>query len=273
MGKIKSSKAPKLLYKFYKFNSESLDCLVADYLWFSNADYLNDPFEFNAPFKKSGYGAEDMSKFLKLVRQEDGVEGVKDFKKQYPDWKTNPSILDSYLSKKLKRIKKTAEKMAVCCFTTSFDNPVMLAHYCDNYTGFIVEYHASALTDVGNFMKVNYYPRGKEMNLVDEFYKNPKFSTLAFKRKEWTYESEYRLLATSAKNHLKAGFRLDVKPYAYSKIIVPAKAPDSVKRTLFAISQGFDPVVPLYECYADSAIEFKLRELPKSELPVKDVMV
>ncbi len=267
------SSTPKLLYKFYKFNSESLDSLVADYLWCSKPEYLNDPFEFKPPFKMTGYDEADMKKFLKLIREQGGVEAIKSFKREFPNWKSTPSILDDYLSNKLKKLGEKAKEVAACCFTSTYDNPVMLAHYCDNYTGFMVEYKTGSLAGAGDFLKVGYYPKGKEVNLLDEFYGDKVFSALAFKREEWAYENEYRLLVTSQNFRAEAGVRLGVDPLAYSKIIVPEQAPDSVKRTLFALADSFEPVVPLYECYADSALEFKLRELPKSDLPAEMVML
>ncbi len=270
MGKNKviPSVIPDTVYKFFGFNSESLDCLAANYLWCSKQEYLNDPFDFKPPFQLSGYGKADMKKYLKVVRALEGDEAVKDFKIKFPEWSAKPEILDEILPERLDILIEYTKNICVCCFTETYDNPAMLAHYCENFTGFIVEYETSRLAEKSDFIKVKYYPKGRELNLIDEFHGDSQFSLLASKRNEWAYESEYRLLLNPKDRQLGAGMKFDVNSGAYKKIIIPEQAPESVKRTLIAINHVFDPKIPVYECYADSAMEFKLRELPVGSLPI-----
>ena len=122
---------PKKLFKFYDTNLLSIASLHENYFWLSNPKDFNDPFDCN----------------INLVEHENEAD-----------------------LKKLTSVKRNSiADVGVTCFTEEINEPLMWAHYANNYFGFVLELDPEHIR-----VNLNNRERRKSINPVlyfDEFIK------------------------------------------------------------------------------------------------------
>lgn len=150
---------PEKLYKFYDTNLLSLASLHENYFWLSKPNDFNDPFDCN----------------INLIEFENKDE-----------------IQDLISENRIANI-------GVTCFTEEINEPLMWAHYANNYYGFVLELDAEHI-------RVNLYNRERKKSLnpvlyFDKFIKVKNTDEFAMeyyltaKSDRWNYEKEWRILA------------------------------------------------------------------------------
>lgn len=152
---------PERLYKFYDTNLLSLASLHENYFWLSNPKEFNDPFDCN----------------INLLEFEN---------------KENLLMPES-------RKRNDVSNIGITCFTEVINEPVMWAHYANNYYGFVLELNTEHI-------RVNLDNRKrKSLNPViylNEFIKIKNTDGIAMeycltaKSEKWKYEREWRILAS-----------------------------------------------------------------------------
>lgn len=152
---------PDKLFKFYDTNLLSIASLHENYFWLANPKDFNDPFDCN----------------INLVDHENETD-----LKKHPDVKRN-NIPD----------------IGITCFTEEINEPLMWAHYANNYYGFVLE-----LDPKHTHINLDNRERKKSINPVlyfDKFIKVKNTDSFALeyfltaKSDKWKYEKEWRLLA------------------------------------------------------------------------------
>jgi hypothetical protein len=152
---------PPKLYKFYNTNLLSIASLQDSYFWLSNPKEFNDPFDCN----------------INLIEH------------------NNQKALNKITSSK----KNDISNIGVTCFTEVLDEPLMWAHYANNFYGFVLELDS-------NHLRVNLYNRERKKSLNPVLYfkqfikvKNTDSFALEYfltaKSDKWEYEKEWRILA------------------------------------------------------------------------------
>lgn len=153
--------SPRTLFKFYDTNLLSIASLHENYFWLSNPKEFNDPFDCN----------------INLIEFED--------LENFPE------------STSIKR--NNVSNIGVTCFTEEINEPLMWAHYANNYYGFVLELDSEHI-------RVNLYNRERKKSLnpvlyFDKFIKVKNTDSFAMeywltaKSDKWKYEKEWRILA------------------------------------------------------------------------------
>lgn len=151
---------PHKLFKFFDTNLLSIASLHENYFWLSNPSQFNDPFDCN----------------INLVEHENNVH------EELDETRKRNGISD----------------VGVTCFSEVINEPLMWAHYANNYNGFVLELNTETI-------RVHLYERVFSLNPVlyfDEFIKVKNTNTIALeylstaKSSKWSYEKEWRIIAS-----------------------------------------------------------------------------
>ena len=199
LQEYRKKNSPKKLYKYFPLqdimlskktcnylkeeNDKKLNSLKNNQFWLSTRKALNDPYELKAMF------------YTKEYLEENNI----DF-----DYTTT--------------MDKLFNGTLIGCFTTKLDNMPMWAHYGNNHQGFVVEYDVinpkliypicysdermnmdedlveMAKLDVERIMSREVFLKDREkMKVFNDLVDRARHNCI-FKRKEWMYEDEYRIL-------------------------------------------------------------------------------
>lgn len=157
------------LYKFMSFNNNTIASLLQSYFWLANPASFNDPFDCNKNL-------------------------IVDYSKE----ENNGKI----------KAQNHFDDIGVTSFVESMNNPLMWAHYANNYNGIVLELDSSQL-HLNTIEKNQEYH--KEYDLRKVIY--PEFigplqtgfefaETVLFtaKLKNWKYEQEWRIISSIKEN-------------------------------------------------------------------------
>ena len=155
-------------------NINSVDCLLNQYLYLADPSSFNDPFDCN----------------LNLARN-NGSEAMN-----------------------IKAKRNNITNIGVYCFSETIDDPLMWAHYTDQYHGFAIGFNRANFTvhmSKSDFSKHTLtkviYPNQPPQ--IDEDYPFAQHYLLSTKFKRWAYEKEWRLIATIDSRFRKVYFDVE----------------------------------------------------------------
>ncbi|WP_406609077.1 DUF2971 domain-containing protein [Agarivorans sp. JK6] len=264
-----------MLYRFFSDNQYSLSSLANHYLWFSNLEDFNDPFEthINSTLYYENIDEVDESTAVKILKSTN-CESANSI--SYEQYLLELALMQPERFKRLKKKtlaflrnkhKETYTKYSHqkwCCFTVydkEFGEPIerrlMWGHYANGLRGFAVEfedhrlinsikelnredYVIDAKTKYGELSRVGFYSEFLlEVKPSDEKLAN----FLHQKSNEWSYESERRLGIKKQRGRYN--------PDAVKRIIIGEKMPTEYRETLFLIIHSALPKVDVYEAYID----------------------
>lgn len=149
------------VFKFYSLTINNIGALLNSYFYLSNPISFNDPFDCN----------------FNLI--------------------DDPKIYDAISN--MKSVKRNDYKnIGVVSMTEVVDNPIMWAHYTNNYRGFAIEFKGTEVTIIphddtpkGTFVKVIYPKELKKVPVNHPFAMQYMLTT---KLKNWEYEKEWRYI-------------------------------------------------------------------------------
>jgi hypothetical protein len=168
---------------------------------------LNDPFDASISVKFDSFSYDDIMKFTEnrkgdfetlrwaLVKNDESIEKIRE--------------LLSYVF-----LKEYFSDIRICSFSSDYNNPLMWAHYAENYTGVCIGYKTTSdgnkdyIETDDNCMiqieKVKYKKtEGKIIYEPKPKLKSVREKLFLIKSYPWKYESEYRLVNnTSLKSTL-----------------------------------------------------------------------
>lgn len=146
------------LYKYMPFNEFTISSLLSRYLWLANPSTFNDPFDCNKNL---------------IINHPDNFEQTKDKKNSHED-------------------------IGIISFTEKLNNPLMWAHYTNNYNGIVLEFDASNFHQNNTeqfseykLRKVIYPEYIAPLQTGFQFAEDIMFSS---KIKNWEYEEEWRII-------------------------------------------------------------------------------
>ena len=149
-------------YRFQTINKLTLQNLTNQKNWIADPYQFNDPFEF-CLFDNIHIGENGKSKFLNQ------------------DEKNN-----------VEKFKSSINKYGVVCYSSSYINNLLWAHYGDNHKGMCFVFDVSKENE-NNLYKVNYQERFPIINLTDNANTYEEIKTIVTTKSiEWKYENEYR---------------------------------------------------------------------------------
>jgi hypothetical protein len=206
------------LYKYYSANMNNIDSLLNQYFYLTNPTHFNDPFDCNINLAP-GIGINE------------GIERIEGFK------------------------KNNFSNVGVSCFSEEIDNPLMWAHYTNNYRGFALEFKDNQIVTSPkksqllrtSFTKVTYLKRLVRISSKLPFSFHYMLST---KHKQWLYEKEWRIVAEIGKKPTDRFLEFKnnmVKAIYIGHTLIDENS--SEMRLIFKACEFVYPKVPLYVVY------------------------
>ena len=201
------------LYKYYSLSVNNIGALLSNYFYLSNPSDFNDPFDCN----------------LNLIYDYDS-----NFAR--PDIKRN-----------------NLGNVGVCSFTENITDPLMWAHYTNNYSGFALEFQGDSVQmllrqghiEDWTFARV-IYPENPA--LISKHFPFALHYLLTTKFNRWSYEREWRFICTL----LEKDRQLNYDPACVKGIYIGHKIPDEQKSAydlLLEIQEIRFPKTPIYVVY------------------------
>ena len=185
------------LHRYHSADEYFFDSLKDNYLWFSNPENFNDPYDCNMDFDfENTY--EELETFFSEINNLPEYKSLKksenDLKIQIAECVNNPELLGKrYRDQRMIEV----EKIGVCCFSESDQKLLMWSHYADKHKGVCLSFDINE--DIQLFSShpyaVEYPPRYPTINAIRErgLFKLRHFA-FATKSLEWFYEQEVRII-------------------------------------------------------------------------------
>lgn len=195
------------IYKYYPFTSYTIDSLKNHYFVFSC------PYDFNDPMDCQIYidyhdRASEPNKFLNEVIEQTSADDP-----EFSSYIKDKLLLDeSGCETKyyLQVIRNLISKLRVTCFSKSFSNTLMWAHYANNHQGYCLEFtYPDDQDTIFKYMsEVQYTSAYPYLNLpsftdfndikdITENLFNEMISKLVLTKEDiWSYEEECRIVLT-----------------------------------------------------------------------------
>lgn len=190
------------LYRYRKFNENTIREILDEELYFSLPNELNDPFdckpyidsegtieEYKALYKeiKMKYYWSDLSEsqINELVEQEFDESKIID---------TKPLV--DFINRSM---LKSRNQVYICCFSENNDDTLMYSHYSDNHSGLCLSYDFESMSSQFEIVeKIQYESDRPVIRFVDGFKMGEREYSKRFlltKSKCWEHEKEHRILA------------------------------------------------------------------------------
>lgn len=263
------------LFRFFQYNENDLHSLSSSYLWFTDINNFNDPFEgcFNKESFKLKESLLDDETFLnasKNILAHKGYgqsvvdETVAKYKEigKYEEFKQNQ--IDAY-TETLNEIVDEYFKYKFCCFCRNreqipaFLNKQMWSYYGNGLRGYAIEFDRDVL--INSIESLNkhevlwseiHYGALKEYAIKDIFKKHSFDANdhsginEIINRKDsfWEYEKELRLSINTQSNVIT------YSPKSIKRIYIGSKMSAIQRKALFTIIKGLDTGsdIDVFEC-------------------------
>lgn len=226
--KDKINNKPKKLYKYKRFDSNTIDSIRNDYIWLSKPSVLNDPFEsfVNADFNPNKLinFAEDYQFFsdeyltkLWHKRVENG-ENVIEVLKQMTDEIENKdekilakdklyycykNMREFYMQSSLDFTKLIDNSFLIGSLTTNPLSITMWSHYGDSHNGVCIEYDLLENPYIDKKVLPVIYT-DTTLSHDDILDQELLLYAMLFKSPDWKYEDEWRVIVPTQDNRFYA---------------------------------------------------------------------
>lgn len=251
------------LYRYFSFKQHNIDSLVNKYLYFSNIEDFNDPFEDIYVSKENlpNPGDIDDSTLIRLhQKMKRRSPNAKVFSNdEFASMMLRGVSLIPFKNKLISIISESNdtqyEQMVTnkkhCCFIQddkvtgkeALRNKLMWSHYADGMRGYCIEFEKEKLLDCLQVDKSNHISSGdmfygnlSEISLLqcfEEYLDNPSVDLgkiLQSKSSEWSYENEFRI------SSVKQKVIFDIS--CITSITIGFKMTLEQKNTLFTLLKG-----------------------------------
>lgn len=252
------------LYKFYPFKwfknkdgydeSYLIDCIKRRYVYFSDMDDLNDPFEKKANLVLEYVRDEEDLKTKKkgLINFLEEIYSKADEKSQENKLEEidliNKSDIDGFhdiVSNMCNNLlyaynNKIKPGFRVCCFTKTYDSLLMWGHYAEGMKGVCLKFDFSGYSE--GFLNVKYEDKVQSFSFWDHVENRNGYilDMHSTKSKVWSYEKEVRLVKDKS----------SVMGY-YDK--------DTLKEVIFGCKTSIDDVKEVFNAVSESGSSVKYK--------------
>lgn len=264
--RLKEHIFPHLLFRYMAFSDLALSTIAENYLWFSNADDLNDPFEVSDIFQKD-FSNEEIENFLQhnftrmLAKAPEGSEARSTIEKMISNAiemnETQKRFLQNAMQMYMKHIHEhKVDQASICCFSVDSTVPLLWSHYANGHKGLCVVYDSTKLVnEKTQLLEVEYAGEPKifpymqrRQQYTDSARFQLEFSQAVFgqKSKDWAYEQEFRLLSHSSG-------RNDIPSNAIVGVVLGAKMSDVEKSKVVDLAVSRDADLPVFHAKLDTS--------------------
>lgn len=270
----------KTFYRYRAFNTATLDSLCLDTLHFANPGTFNDPLDCN-PTVECDSDVHELRTLLTLLVQRrvsaEVLESLKGARLQgekaiahantrgrseaaigladiayhatNPEYEVAVEEAEAWLlTREIERELRRHYERGVCCFSTTYANPLLWSHYGDQHHGLCIGYDTDR-TPKPRLQKV-IYGGGRSLKtstLVRAFVNDDVDArddldrdVLLRKARGWGYEREWRLIGEQG---------VQDSPLLMKEITFGLRCPPSVRHAVIRALTGRDKPVQFYEIY------------------------
>lgn len=272
------TKRPETIYKYRAFNFFTLDSLCNDTLYFASPEDFNDPMDCKPTLECDSSAAELRKLLAEMIRARESYraaryirtvrlkeELVRHYIKKHaesqvkkelssiaycatdPEYAEGPEVAELHLlTEGIRNELLRAYIRGVCCFSSTYDSPLLWSHYGDQHKGICVGYSLDRKPKP-ELHKVVY---GGERSirtsiilraLIDEDESAGKEldrSVLLRKARDWSYEEEWRIVDTQGSQD---------SPLLLKEITFGLRCQSSVKHSVISSLSRRDKPVAFYE--------------------------
>lgn len=272
-------KSIKTVYRYRQINEKTLDTLAHDKVYFAHPASFNDPLDCK-PTIESDSSNDDLRELLRILvttrieretehllkkaklksekarefaRKRASIEASRElsdieYNANDPEYCDITNIQEHLLRYQIeKEILKHYER-GVCCFSSSYNNPVLWSHYGDQHRGICIVYDSDRLPKP----IINLVDYGGERNIktsliFDAVVKKSSTalealekSILLRKAKEWKYEKEWRMIGEIGESDSPLRMReiiFGVRCSASMKLMIVRAMEDRLEKLKFSEMQ------------------------------------
>ncbi|NOQ28097.1 MAG: DUF2971 domain-containing protein [Bacteroidales bacterium] len=191
---MKNKLAESYIYKYTSYDIGEL-IICSQLLKFNSSQFFNDPFDSDIDLLYFDFNqiGEDVEADLQKLRTRADID----------------NIPIDILTKAYKNTqKRKVNASSICCFSKSFKNTVMWAHYSDNHNGVCFIFDRDCKEPFSNF-KLDRFSYGEvDYNNYSAInYLTSKFEGMKkiyfTKSADWAYEEEYRYVLKEKRGYIK----------------------------------------------------------------------
>lgn len=273
---------PATFYRFRSFSTNTLDSLCHDSLFFAHPGTFNDPLDCNPTLECDSSLEELQTLLFFLIRKRVKAEvlaslsqakiqgdsatehadkvSLSEAQRELQDIAynaTNPDYSVSHaeaegvlLTDQIERELRRHYARGVCCFSTTYDNPLLWSHYGDQHRGLCIGYSLNRrpkpqlqpVTYGGNrsvrtstLVRALIHDDPNAQQELDE-------SILLRKANAWCYESEWRLIGNQGNQ---------ASPLLLEEISFGLRCPESVVHAVTAALAGREVPLHFYQIYEE----------------------
>ncbi|EAW9036439.1 DUF2971 domain-containing protein, partial [Salmonella enterica subsp. enterica serovar Montevideo] len=197
------------IYKYRRFDENSLNALKNNEIWFSRGVKFNDPFDcsLNVPITLMSITSirkfinvnKNNSLLLELAKNnEDLIDFIVNQQiEKNREYIENNSIERTDLYPVYELVMASLSRAFICCFSQTATNSLLWSHYSNSHTGFCLRFKKDVLLNdlsLFDYGEVKY--TNEPINLMEGLYdnSNPARNIIFTKDENWRYEQEFRLV-------------------------------------------------------------------------------
>ncbi|MDR3695276.1 DUF2971 domain-containing protein [Mucilaginibacter sp.] len=198
------------LHRYHSVNQYLIDSLMGNYIWFSNPEDFNDPYDCNLDFDFECTRVELEAFFREINNMPENAYRKKsesELQEEITKCVDNPEVLRQ---RNREQSIDGIKRIGVCCFSEHDDRLLMWSHYGNKHQGACLTFDINEHKEL--FLQYPYsveYPqRYPKINWIKErgLFKPFRFE-FATKSLEWSYEAEVRII----RNEKNPPYRNEVK--------------------------------------------------------------
>lgn len=223
---IPESTKNRFIFKYSSVNKNLISLLTNNTLWFADPNTFNDPFDCRSMIDADPREDEIRQFYYNLSNRN---VSFLDFSRSFE----MPSRMQFLKDLERHHYTNSIRKLGICCFSESYNNKLMWAHYAENVTGVCLVFDTSIEVAEGHYSfsgdKVKYRD-GPIKKFYDASGIFEVTDILYTKSKEWQYEREIRERLSFEKGDTNRAISFD--PNSLVGIIFGAKMSTNDKQTI-----------------------------------------
>lgn len=183
------------LYKYRNFDDMSLpaekhftnNIILNSSLYFSPIKYFNDPFDCKLSYRQEYSKKEIREFYIQYLKRNPHTFRLKDLIKRYGE-------KQDFIDFQNQSTQKLIDKIGVLSLSSNPNSILMWSHYSHNHTGLVFEFtRAEDSQCFDRFHKVDYSETYDLLSYTEED-KTEIPKLMLTKHKDWSYESEFRVI-------------------------------------------------------------------------------
>lgn len=177
-----------IIYKYTGISDNLNDSLVNGRLFFNNPQNFNDPFDCNF-LLETDCSAQEKTEYIVNSMYGQGFSQAQ-IDEAVNKALNNPNSWDNLINDAKERF---LNRIGVCCFSKTNENPLLWAHYSDKHKGVCLVFDTSKSPDFfSRTYSIKYRSNYPRINFIRE---RSRFDELVLTKSiDWIYEQEVRVM-------------------------------------------------------------------------------